>query len=409
MRYAIIAFLFLLIIWSRLSAKQPGSLPGNRYAHTNSNMSPASDTDTKTLDGLQNYLLKNWKTPEQYIVDKFKNHDVILLSEDHAVKHNLLMAQAVIPMLYKAGVYNFGMEFGAEEDQHLLDSLVTAPEYSDEIAKKIQFSYNVGWVFKEYRDIYRVAWQLNKSLPPSAKKFRILNLSYRYNWASCDDKYFGVRTPEMTKRVFNRGNTEFFRAKIIKKNILDKHEKILVITGFGHAYTRYNTPYYDYRAEDFIVFDTNRMGNILYRMTPKKVFTILLHYPFESRSVGPFITYPPANGYIDAVMKRFTDKRVGFDLINTPFGELKDTSFYSVGYKDFRMKDMADGYIYQKPFDEYEGCTVDENFITDENWPEVKRNFPDKDFARVPESREAYLPNIRNYVNMKMRYRNLKQ
>jgi hypothetical protein len=108
-------------------------------------------------------------------------------------------------------------------------------------------------------------------------------------------------------------------------------------------------------------------------------------------------------------MKRFKDKRVGFDLVNTPFGQLKDTSFYSIGSKDFRLQDMADGYIYQKPFDEYEGCTIDENFITDENWPEVKRNFPDKDFDRVPETKEGYLNRIRNYVNMKMRYNNLKQ
>jgi hypothetical protein len=384
-------------------------LKETNYFHKAKDISQSTDTGTKTLDALQSFLIKNWRSPEQYIVDKFKEHDIVLLSEDHAVKHNLLMAQAVIPMLYKAGVYNFGMEFGAEEDQQLLDSLVTAPEYSDEVAKKIMFSYNVGWVFKEYRDIYKAAWALNKTLPEGAKKFRILNLSYRYNWASCDDRFFGVRTPEMCSRVFNRGNTEFFRANIIKKNILDKHEKILVITGFGHAFTRYKTPYYDYREENFYRFDTHRMGNLLYNMAPKKVFTILLHYPFESRSVGPFILYPPANGYIDAVMKRFKDKRVGFDLVNTPFGQLKDTSFYSIGSKDFRLQDMADGYIYQKPFDEYEGCTIDENFITDENWPEVKRNFPDKDFDRVPETKEGYLNRIRNYVNMKMRYNNLKQ
>jgi hypothetical protein len=83
----------------------------------------------------EEYLKANFQSPEQYILSKFKTHDVILLSEDHAVKHNLVMARNIIPELYKAGIYNFGMEFGAEEDQATLDSLVTAPVYSEEVAR----------------------------------------------------------------------------------------------------------------------------------------------------------------------------------------------------------------------------------------------------------------------------------
>jgi hypothetical protein len=367
------------------------------------------DTCTKEIDKLETYLNQNWRSPEQYIIDKFKDHDVILLSEDHAIKHNLEMAQAIIPALYKAGVYNFGMEFGAEEDQKLLDSIITAPEYNEDIARRIMFNYNVGWVFKEYMDIYRAAWKLNKTLPAKAKKFRVLNISYRFNWAGCDPRYFGIRTPAMYQSIFNRGNTEFFRANIIKREILDKKEKILVLTGIGHAYTRYKMPYYDFREKNFYRCDTHRMGNLLYNMVPKKVFTILLHYPFDSKTFGAMIQYPPANGYIDAVMKRFGNKGVGFDLIKTPFGALKDSSFYSIAHKDFRLKDMADGYIFQKPFEQYEGCTIDEEFLTEKNWPEVVLNFPDKDVASIPENKDAYLDKIRKYVDLKFRYRNLKQ
>lgn len=362
-----------------------------------------------TTDALEKYLRQNWRSPEQYIIHKFKTHDVILLSEDHSIKHNLLLAQEIIPKLYKAGIYNFGVEFGAFEDQALADSLITAPEYNEDIARKIMFNYNVGWVFQEYRDIYKAAWKLNKSLPPKARKFRIINISYRYNWASCDDRYFGFRTSESIRKVYTRGNMEFFRAAVIKKQILDKNQKILVLCGFGHAYTKYKTPYYDYREKNFYRFDTHRMGNILYRVAPARVFTILLHYPFESKAFGPAILYPPANGAIDEVMKRFKDKRAGFDLTNTPFGVLRDTSQYSIGYKNFKMSDMADGYIYQKPFDEYEGCTIDKDFFTEANWPAVKLNYPDKDVERVPESKEAYLEKISKYVDLKWRYRNLKK
>ncbi|MGN6292887.1 MAG: hypothetical protein ACTHMV_09110 [Chitinophagaceae bacterium] len=375
----------------------------------------ASEKGTETAAAKQpvkgtpeEYLKENFQSPEEYILSKFKTHDVILLSEDHAIKHNLVMAHDIIPQLYKAGIYNFGMEFGAEEDQATLDSLVTAPAYSEDVARRIMFNYNVGWVFNEYMDIYRAAWELNHSLPAGSRPFRILNISYRYNWAVCEEKYFGIRTPDLISSVFNRGNTEFFRADLIKKQILDKNEKILVLCGFGHAFTKYNTPYYDYREEHFYRFDTNRMGNILYRYAPDKVFTILLHYPFESKTHGYAILYAPAGGQIDSLMKQLGNHPAGFDLEGTPLGELRDTSANSIGYKDFKLSDMANGYIFYKPFEQYEGCTIDPLFLTDKNWPEVVRNYPDKDIQKVPKNKEEYIANIGRYVDLKFRYRNLK-
>lgn len=393
---------------AKAQSNMVSTVMGHVKSDQRSRKASSASSDVPTPEALKKYLEQNWRSPEQYIIEKFKTRDVILLSEEHAIKHNLELAQQIIPELYRAGVYNFGVEFGAFEDQALADSLVTAPEYNEDIARRIMFNYNVGWVYQEYRDIYKAAWNLNKSLPAKAKKFRILNISYKYNWAGCDDKYFGIRTAETYNRIFNKGNTEFYRAGVIKSQILDKHEKVLVLCGFGHAYTRYNTPYYDYREEHFYRFDSHRMGNILYRLAPTKVFTILLHYPFEGKTYGPMILYPPAGGAIDVVMKKFADKRVGFDLVKTPFGALRDTSQYSIGYPDFKLSDMADGYIYQKPFSEYEGCTIDKNFFTEANWPEVKRNYPDKDVERVPESKEAYLERISRYVDLKWRYRTVK-
>lgn len=353
------------------------------------------------------FLKNNQRSPEQYILDKFKSHDIILLSEDHAVKHNLEMCKSIIPLLYEAGVYNFGMEFGAEEDQAQLDSLLNAPEFSDSLARRLMFNYNVGWVFREYMDIYREAWKLNRSLPADARKFRVLNISYRYKWERCDERYFGIRTPTLIDQIFDRGNTEYFRANLIRREVLDKNEKILVLAGFGHSYTRYVSPYYDYRDQHFIKFDNERMGNILYKYAPDKVFSILLHYPFDGRTYGYAQQYAPAAGWIDQALKDFPDQRIGFDLLGTAAGFLRDTSQYSYGYADFKLQDMADGYIYQMPFDQYEGCSIDSAFLTTDNWPEVVKYYPDKDVSRVPANKEEYLRNIGNYVDMKLRYRNL--
>jgi uncharacterized iron-regulated protein len=138
------------------------------------------------------YLNQYGKTPTDYILGKFSTYDVVLLGEDHAIKEDLDFIIDLIPSLYKAGVYNLGMEFGASEMQSKLDSLLNAKIYDEESARDMMYFYNVGWAYKEYTDIYWSVWKFNKSLPVNAKKFKILNLSYQYNWSA----YKSARTLE---------------------------------------------------------------------------------------------------------------------------------------------------------------------------------------------------------------------
>jgi hypothetical protein len=104
------------------------------------------------------------------------------------------------------------------------------------------------------------------------------------------------------------------------------------------------------------------------------------------------------------VMTTFADKRVGFDLPDSPFGALPDDSHYASGYADFRLRDLADGYIYDRPFAQFEGCTLDPSFLTAENWPEAQRQFPDPDWHRRPQSLDEYWAQIRAYNDMGARY-----
>ncbi|MEW2923097.1 hypothetical protein AB1A65_16625 [Muricauda sp. ANG21] len=359
----------------------------------------------KDANRLVSYLKSNWKSPEQYVIDKFQNHDIIFLSEDHGVKHNLLFVQDLIPSLYDAGVYSIGMEFGASEDQSRLDSLITAPVYNEDIARQIMYNYNVGWGLKEYMDVYRAAWEFNKSLSKFDKKFRIINLSYKFDWSASEESSFGIKTPETIKKIFYKGGTEEYRANIIKETIINKNEKIIILTGGLHAFTKYHQPEYDYYKEGFFYLNDRSFGNLVYRMVPDKVFTILLHYPFYNKTKSRLIY--PAMGKIDEALSSFVDKRVGFDLYGTPFGDLRDTSYFSIGYPNFRLGDMADGYIYFKPFEEYEGCTIDEKFFEDQRWVDILGQYPDQDRLRKPKNLEEYIEIMKNYVDIKVRYKSL--
>ncbi len=332
----------------------------------------AQQVNKETFEWLKNHAL----SPDKYIIEKFQSNDVILLGEHHVVKENLLFLQEMIPILYQNRVYNIGMEFGASEFQNELDELVNAPDYDEEKAKAIMFAYNVAWGFQEYLDVYKAAWKLNRSLPDGARKFRILNLSYVFDW----EKFNGKRTSESMRLVFNKGTVDKYRAEIIEKEIIGKNEKVLVLVGTPHAYTRYGSPYFKYNGDNFCDYDFDWLGNRLYKKYPGKVFNIILHQAFTQKENDNYFLISPSDGAIEQLMKQNSDKPAGFDLSGTPIGKLPDNSINSVCYENFTLEQYFDGYIFLKPLRELEGCTVINDFVNEQNFEYAVKNFPDPDW-----------------------------
>lgn len=122
------------------------------------------------------YLRKHWKSPEDYVLGKFSQYDMVFLGEFHWVKHDVEFVQGLIPRLHAIGVYDLGIEFGSYEYQDKVDSLLVAETYDDALVRKLFLKFFVSWGYKEYMNIYRAAWLLNRFLPPGAPKFRVVNL-----------------------------------------------------------------------------------------------------------------------------------------------------------------------------------------------------------------------------------------
>lgn len=325
---------------------------------------------------LNAYIRAKALKPAAYVVEKFQTHDVVFLGETHAIRENLLFVQSILPTLYKNGVYNLGMEFGAFEVQDKLNALIAAEEYDEAQAKEIMYAYNVTWAFQEYIDVYKAAWKLNRTLPKGAKKFRVLNLSYVFRW----DQFDGRRTQESMRAVFNQGTADQFRAKIIEREVLDQGEKILALVGTPHAYTKYGSPYFKYNGDNFCDFDRDWLGNRLYKKYPERVFNILLHQAFTQKIGDAYVSVSPANGAIERLMAANDNQPAGFDLLHSPVGALPDNSLNAVCYHNFTLGQYFDGYIFLKPFHALEGCTVVKDFVNAGNIEHTLKNFPDPDW-----------------------------
>jgi len=348
---------------------------------------------------LVNYLKNHWKSPEDYVVEKFKEYDFVFVGEYHRIKHDLELIHNLIPRLYQAGVYNLGIEFGVYELQDKVDALIKADEYDEDLAREIMFKWIVYWGNKEYMDIYRKAWELNKSLPRNAQKFRVVNLSYRPDWSALQEKM----STKLWRKFWHKGNPDVHMADVIFKEFVNKGQKALIYSGTHHAFTHYYQPFYDYEKKKFLRFTKNRMGNLIYQKIPDKVFHIVLHKPWQTKESEEILNYP-VGGVIDQVMMEFENKRVGFDVKDSPFGKLRDEgTYYAFGYEDFALSTFCDGYIFQKHFKDYDGCTIDRKFITEKNLKEAIDCFDDFAERKNLKTVEDFINLMRERADLKKR------
>lgn len=353
---------------------------------------------------LVRYLKSHWQSPERYVISKFRSHDIVFLGEYHRIKHDVELVHQLIPRLYKARVYNLGIEFGVYEHQDKVDRLITAKTYDENLARWLMFQHFSAWGYKEYEDIYRIAWQLNRSLPKSARKFRVVNLGYRAYWPARQE----VMTPADWDKVWWKGDPDKHMADVIIKEFVDKRQKALIYSGNHHAFTRYHQPIYDYENKKLDGFNTTRMGNLVYKKIGDRAFNISLHRPWSS-STNYNADTRPVQGLIDSVMQQLGNRRVGFDVKGSPFGLITDTeSYYSLGYANFTLDKYCDGYIFQKAFADYEGVTVDPLFVTDENFAEAMAYSPNPVFRKRAKTAAEVMAAISRAADIKTRFKHLR-
>jgi len=308
-----------------------------------------------------NYLTENWETPENYIVKKFGKHDYIIIGETHRIKHDVELIVGLVPELYKNGIYHLAVEFGEYSYQHLVDSLLNLPHFDRKLARTIVFKSGADWAFKEYIDIYEAAWKVNQSVDSDEPKFKIINISPLYD--PCKE---GIAR-------FGGHDYDRYMADVILNELVSSDKKALIYAGAHHAFTKYHQPVYDFEKNELYKLEKTRMGNILYDRLKDRVFNIYLHASWISNQSYSKNHVPPVNGVIDSIMKLFKKKSVGFDVSNSPFGDLPATdTYYAIGYPDFSLKMFCDGYIFQKHYEDYESVTMEKDFINSENMNEFK-------------------------------------
>jgi len=322
-------------------------------------------------DELRAFLDAHAQPPEDYVLAKFATHDLVLIGEPHWVRQHVEFMQGMIPRLYQKGIHTLAMEFARRVDQPLIDSLLSHPVYDEALAERLLMQSLVEWGYQEYADLYRVAWQLNRTLPAGARPFRILALNGAPDWsiikteAEFDDWRLRLAAIHC--------QTESDWAQLLIDSVLAKHEKALVYTGTHHAFTKYGQPIV--RNGTLLRLESERFGQYLYQKVPQQIFMIVLDRPWPGLTDYEAPVVLPANGAIAEALHATPQQRVVFDLVGTPFGALiSDNTVYKHGHEPFTLDKMADGYIVLGPIAGFEPVHPIPNFVNASNLDYARRH-----------------------------------
>lgn len=335
------------------------SLSEPDYTETDSSkLIEISSIDSSDATILLNWLNQNGNTPEDYILEKVSEYQVIVFGEVHERSNYLNLLKEMIPDFYKTGVRIIAMEVCLYDDNELIEKLVTSKQYDYELALEIgRHQPWLIWGWKEYWDILEGVWSLNRSLDVNQEKMKVIGLDSKYEMPSIslvlnsEDKRSGpfyekLRILQTIQTMPLLQYRDELMAKQIEDQIIKKGEKGIVWVGASHSYLNFKK----------LFSEKGRMSFILHKKFKGKIFQIYLHEKFYSQKIS---------SYIENIISKSEFDQIGFDIINSPLNDLRDSSSINFSKNPkVCFGDIASGYLYLVPFDSLSKCRFIKDFVT---------------------------------------------
>jgi hypothetical protein len=311
------------------------------------------------------YLKANAMSPVDYVVDKFRTHDLVMLGEAHQIREDCqLVAQLVEPLYRRAGVKMLAMEIIKHKRTDEINRLLTAPAYDSQRVVQIFREDYFYWGFQEYLDILRAVWTFNQTLAHGEEPFRVMGFQPDIDVYRADCGTIMQKLPEFPVLL----RSEKLYARPILDEARNKHTKMLVQVGYFHTFLNYRQP----KVIDGKMYgemDRVRMGRLLKQELGDKVFQIDLHVRHDE---AHRYTDEPRDAVLCLLERLYAENGsvpIGFDIQNSPFAMLRDTSSWFFAFqKHVTLSDLAQGYILQAPFEKLHTVKWVDGFVNPSNF-----------------------------------------
>ena len=362
------------------------------------------DTENLTNDDynyLTEWVHKNHIKPEDYLVEKCDDYQVVFLGEHHQVENYIQFLIKVIPRLYnEANVTRIGLEVCNKDDNEKIEKLVTNDKFDENLQLEIARSQNwQGWAYKDYWEILRAVWKFNKSLTSEQDKLLVkgidkkLNFPKLRNWLDFGNEPKEDEKEELLKKAKNYGDRDELMSNNIEEEIIKKNKKAIILIGNLHCFTDYKMPI----IKKGKITDEKHTSTayLLEQKYKEKIFSIRLHSPLpavknikEDHLGGA----KHLRGVIDEIIEKTNIKKTAFDISSSPFSSLRNNKcLFFHNQKEITYKDVFKGYIVVAPLKDLYRCEMIPDFITEEMFENSKgflSNKFERDFKNTKDMNE---------------------
>jgi uncharacterized RDD family membrane protein YckC len=316
--------------------------------------------DASQRDDMAAWLEANSQDLGEYVVDLVSQHQVTIIGEEHNRKTYLAFLNRIIPDLYhKAGVRVIALECCHADQNEELANLISAKSFNRDAAINIaRGAAWHSWGYKGYWDVLETVWKLNSTLSSEKELLQVVGIFPRLDLPSIALFKSGTWIERFRiARVILKGNlapliyADAFYANEIGRAI-EKYGRTVVWVGAAHASLH---SWHERTREGRVVARAHRMGSMIYGRYGEHVAQVVLHNRFM---------HPEIAKLIEQFTELNSQTEVAFDVENSPFARLRDSSSYYYRQPDRCLADWVSVYVFLGPMDTLERCEWVEDYIS---------------------------------------------
>ncbi|MFB0554672.1 MAG: hypothetical protein ACETWQ_15325 [Phycisphaerae bacterium] len=115
--------------------------------------------------------LDKFQDPIEYVLGKLEDYDLVMIGERHWVREEPTFIQNLIKRCYEKNAIDVVfLEFGKFKEQGKIDSFMDSAEYDPKpVIDVLRNSYELGWGYQEYFDIFKLIYDENRKRNPSER------------------------------------------------------------------------------------------------------------------------------------------------------------------------------------------------------------------------------------------------